>query len=598
MSRQAFYEPKYIKDTSSFKNIAATVQATGTFVNLISYGKPAERINLADISQFSHTRKPFIYDALSTIDNIQDKKLYLESQKQLLSSYDFLLDYSDDEIKSLSSSYARRFGRLFLDIVNFKSSYIELHNEFVSHGFDLASYSDNKPQNYYRSLYKRFTNELFFRRIFRTYQIRTVEKLSLESGRVSRSTSQLYVSDKALSMRQFHKQRNKQLLESMVSTNDQNQQFDLLTLSNKSTSNPKLKRNELMTRLRGLEEFADLNKLVADFYTLTAPSVYHRYSSKKTSSGHTYFLNKRFNYSSPRQTQQYLNKQWSKIRSSLNKQSIEIMGMRVAEPHHDGTPHWHLLLFFQKQHRTAIRQTFRKYALEFYPDEKGAQKHRFTAIKITKKNKHGKKQSAVGYIAKYISKNLSFDDIQTNDFKNYGESVKHTVNRVEAWSSIHGIRQFQQIGGERITVWRELRRVRDDSLVSDYFLPLHKAADSADYKQFLIESRKLKHIQIQRKWSHLRNKLFGFHFVKTEVLDKSTGELTSNFYRNREVFNKFDELIQPPIIGISSGDNYLITRQFDWFTSIRKLSLFNSMEAGHPDGASRREDLLPLDLCH
>lgn len=41
----------------------------------------------------------------------------------------------------------------------------------------------------------------------------------------------------------------------------------------------------------------------------------------------------------------YLVKTWVRARSALNRKGITPCGFRISEPQHDGTPHWHVLLF-------------------------------------------------------------------------------------------------------------------------------------------------------------------------------------------------------------------------------------------------------------
>lgn len=123
-----------------------------------------------------------------------------------------------------------------------------------------------------------------------------------------------------------------------------------------STSNPKNARAELMVRMRGFEDMATEMGLVGMFYTLTAPSRYH------ATHVHSGKRNDKYRDAGPRQTQKYLCKVWARVRAKLGREGIRTFGFRVAEPHHDATPHWHLLLFLRPEeveYATAIFASMR-----------------------------------------------------------------------------------------------------------------------------------------------------------------------------------------------------------------------------------------------
>jgi hypothetical protein len=178
-----------------------------------------------------------------------------------------------------------------------------------------------------------------------------------------------------------------------------------------------------------------------------------------------------------------LKKVWAPAQAKLQRDGIEYFGLRVVEPHHDGTPHWHMLVFVNPDQAEALITTLRDYALAESPDEPGAQKRRFTVERIDPA-----KGTAAGYVAKYIAKNVDGEHVGT-DYE--GEcAATESAKRVEAWASLWRIRQFQFFGTPSVTPWRELRRldVLPETMEAT-FGPLWRAANAPDWCDFMKVQR-------------------------------------------------------------------------------------------------------------
>jgi hypothetical protein len=205
-----------------------------------------------------------------------------------------------------------------------------------------------------------------------------------------------------------------------------------------------------MTRIAGFERGADDMGHVGVLITITCHSRFHRYTT--VNGCNAVVANKHYDSrEAPRTGQLYLAPLWTHIRSNLARDGIQIYGFRIAEPQHDGTPHWHLLLFTAADQVNALVEIVKKHALKDSPDEKGAATHRCDMKMIDRS-----RGSAAGYIAKYVAKNIDGEHVG-QDFN--GKPATETARRVEAWATTWRIRQFQQIGGPPVNVWRELRRI-------------------------------------------------------------------------------------------------------------------------------------------
>ncbi|MED5236792.1 replication endonuclease [Alteromonas macleodii] len=64
------------------------------------------------------------------------------------------------------------------------------------------------------------------------------------------------------------------------------------------------------------------------------------------------------------------------VHADLNRKDIKLYGFRIAEPQHDGTPHWHMPVFLEQHQSNEFKAVIEHYALREDGDEAGAKKYR------------------------------------------------------------------------------------------------------------------------------------------------------------------------------------------------------------------------------
>ena len=331
----------------------------------------------------------------------------------------------------------------------------------------------------YSAIARLMNNEWWVSQL-KAQRMRWRESLLIAVGEVNKDRSP-YASKTAI--RDVHARRlaNLEYLKSCELENKATgERIDLISKVMGSISNPEIRRMELMNTIAGIERYAASVGDVGMFITITTPSKYHPTRQVGKGENKTVQLNHGWNDEAytPKDGQRYLCGIWSKMRTAFKDNDLQVYGMRVVEPHHDATPHWHMMLFCKRNQRKQITDIMRRYAMKEDGHERGAARNRFEA-------KHLNKGGAAGYIAKYIAKNIDGYALDGQLDKDTGKPLKDTASAVTAWASTWRIPQFKPIGLPTMGAYRELRKLpRGISIASDFDDRVEAARAAADEGEF------------------------------------------------------------------------------------------------------------------
>jgi len=203
---------------------------------------------------------------------------------------------------------------------------------------------------------------------------------------------------------------------SYVVNNETGQSFTLKECIISSNHTPDRYHAEIQNRINTLDQEATEAGLTPVFLTLTLPSPYHEMKKDKTTG--KLVPNPLYNGTSAKEAVKILTKQWAKLRQDRSLKMLEKserMYYRVNEPHKDGTPHTHILLYIPNPCIEQVEKAF--YRLY---DERG--------------NKFEKNiRSATSYIMKYINKTLPLSK---------KEQLTETERYLNAWYSHNRVNRF------------------------------------------------------------------------------------------------------------------------------------------------------------
>ena len=188
----------------------------------------------------------------------------------------------------------------------------------------------------------------------------------------------------------------------------------------------------------GIDEIATQAGLTAIFITLTLPPEWHpnpKIGRRRKGKVH-----------GPTETDRAATRLWKRFRGRLAKSGIITLGLRVWEPHEDGCPHIHALLYVQvdqiqevDRHCLALCHEPQHAPHLFGPPERVASRLVVINPKISK---------ATSYISKYLTEDIDGD----------GDRAA----RVRATAGERGWRRFALLGVHGIgRVWQRIRTMKE-----------------------------------------------------------------------------------------------------------------------------------------
>ena len=363
------------------------------------------------------------------------------------------LSYTDSDIRDLAAELANRAGGA---VGKTKEQVIRAAQAWLP-GVTIAG---KKTEAQYR----RVCDPAFWRRALRKTLWRAIEAAHLSLKLVGGRKGAKYVSNQSVKIKagQLAKQADWLAASSVETIDEETGEVSTLPLTDLVEKNEKMRLAEFYAWAAGVSELAKADGLIPAMLTLTLEPEWHPNPLYRTTGA--------WNGQSPAAAHKDMNQRWRQLRASLAQRGIALAGFRAVEPHRDGCPHWHLLVYFLPQNQNVIieevlklwpgklrvrrRAAVQKADIETYYD---APADAVGAGRAAVKKGEGAQAelsiindavaSVVTYVTKYVMKQ------RTND-------------RAAAWRSCWNIRGIQWVGVRNaFSVWRQLRKVSEKRML-------------------------------------------------------------------------------------------------------------------------------------
>lgn len=164
----------------------------------------------------------------------------------------------------------------------------------------------------------------------------------------------------------------------------------------------------LIDTVRSAEQQAEAQGHVGLLITMTLPKRFHSRAE---------------GCETPRDGQLWLHNTWQGVKAELGRRGVRMYGFCLAEPHRDGTPHWHLMLWAENEFSVQTIEAASRYRCRSF-DQKTREIERNVSVRRMPNGR------AAAYIEKYIAKAQEGDQ----------------QARLKAWADMWGIPQFKTIG--------------------------------------------------------------------------------------------------------------------------------------------------------
>jgi hypothetical protein len=312
----------------------------------------------------------------------------------------------------------------------------------------------------------RLTCPLFWRRQIKKRVLSARENHAAQNKRVGARTGSLYIDDFTCQMIEECDRAASERLQATTVVNTQTgETTSLLELAEAA----KVGRvAEIYTMCKGLDTRAKNLGWTWCMTTLKLPGEYHPNpeNGARNYAGFTF-----------EQMHQRLNRTWHLIRTQARNRGIDIMGLRVSEPHRDGTPHAHIVVYMDPAHRADWEELVEQYAPGHQSD-----------FSWCRSSSEGPVANSASYLLKYVVKAVATDNKHLDKLtpEQREELRDHITPRVIMKRRAHGWRAYQFFGiKSSMTSWRLMRSAADLPLANPTARALRSAALQGDAATWL-----------------------------------------------------------------------------------------------------------------